>query len=140
MSNQLAYVATVLSVVGILLFLKHTVDSSSGQLGTRRNGPQTAPAEDTFRNTQAVSRRDCKHELQPPHLQEGSAKSAKTGVDYVFTTAVGYTPYQTRAFLKTFRKHNQVARIIVLVTPNQVRGSPVSAHALLGLTPVWRAA
>ena len=96
MSNQLAYVATMLSVVGILLFLKREVDSSSGKLGPRRGGPQTALAEDPFRNTQAVSQQDCKRELQPLHLQLGSVKTAKKGVDYVFTTAVGYTPYQTR--------------------------------------------
>ena len=128
MSNQLAYVATVLSMVGILLFLKHAVDSSSGQLRARRGGPQPAPAQDPFINTQAVSRQDCKREPQPPHLQLGSAKSAKKQVDYVFTTAVNYSPYQTRAFLKTFRKHNQEARIVVLVAPDQVRNAPLCSY------------
>ncbi|KAK9834876.1 hypothetical protein WJX81_005701 [Elliptochloris bilobata] len=117
MDNKLAYVATVLSVAGILLYLKHTIDSSGGQLRGGRGLAKSAPAADPFINTQAVSQQDCKLELLPPHL--ATAEGASKPADYVLTTAVGYTPYQTRAFLKTFRRHNQEARIVVLVAPDQ---------------------
>ena len=126
MGSKLACVAIVLSVVSILLVLKDTVDSSSSLLTARRGGPQSAPAADPFLNRQAVSRQDCKHKLQPRHLGSGSARSGQEPVDYVFTTAAGFTTYQTRAFLKTFQIHNMEARIVVLVAPDHVH--PLRIH------------
>ena len=125
MTSKVACVAIVLSVVSILLVLKDTVDVRSGQLKARRAGPQSAPAADPFLNRQAVSRQDCKHALQPRHLQVGSARSAQEPVDYVFTTAAGYTTYLTRAFLKTFRVNDKEARVVVLVAPDHVRPLPI---------------
>lgn len=128
MTGKLACVAIVLSVVSILLVLKDTVDSRSSQLKARRGGPQSAPAADPFLNRQAVSRQDCKHELQPRHLHFGSARSAQEPVDCVFTTAAGYTTYQTRAFLKTFRINNREARIVVLIAPDHVQSPSTRSH------------
>ena len=70
--------------------------------------------------TAAVSLRDCRHEQLPAYLQTGAAVAAKPA-DYLLTTAVGYKPYEMRAFLTTFRRHNQAARVVVLVAPEQVR-------------------
>ena len=70
--------------------------------------------------TAAVSLRDCKRKQLPEYLQAGAADVAQPA-DYLLTTAVGYKPYEMRAFLTTFRRHNQAARVIVLVAPDQVR-------------------
>ena len=36
------------------------------------------------------------------------------------TAASWYSPYKTRTFLRTFRGHNQAARILMFVDPIQV--------------------
>ena len=71
------------------------------------------------RLTHAVSQRDCRRDQQPAHLQ-GSSEATAELADYVFTTAVGYQPSLTRAFLATFRQHNKAARVVNLVSPDQV--------------------
>ena len=70
--------------------------------------------------TAAVTTRDCRREQLPLYLQTGAAVTDKPA-DYLLTTAVGYKPYEIRAFLTTFRRHNQAARAVVLVAPEQVR-------------------
>ena len=77
--------------------------------------PAAAPDATHFRNTQAVSQRDCKALPREP------ASGSSPPLDYLLTTAYSYTPYQTRAFLKSFRAHNQAARIVMLVSPGQAR-------------------
>lgn len=109
-----------LGVLCTLLYLEHKYSSypsgdSASSPGRLLKGTVT---KSHFVNTQTVSLHDCKRELLPPHLT--SIESTKEPVDYVLTTAYGYTPHVIRAFLKTFRKHNQAARIVILVNPDQV--------------------
>lgn len=68
---------------------------------------------------QAVSMRDCRREQLPAHLLAGSAAGGEPA-DYIFGAAVNYPPYNTRAFLTTLRQHNQAARVVLLVAPDQV--------------------
>ena len=70
--------------------------------------------------TTAVSLRDCRHEQLPDYMQPGAAAAAEP-VDYLLTVAVSYRPGEMRALFNTFRRHNQAARLIVLVGPDQVR-------------------
>ena len=67
-----------------------------------------------------VSLQDCKREQLPAYLYSGGATDAEP-VDFLLATAAGYKPYDMRAFLATFRKHNQAARVVMFVSPTQVR-------------------
>ena len=67
-----------------------------------------------------VSLQDCKREQLPAYLHSAGATDGEP-VDYLLATAAGYKPYDMRAFLATFRKHNQAARIVIFVSPTQVR-------------------
>ena len=78
--------------------------------------------------TAAVSLQDCRRGQLPEYLQAGAAAAAEPA-DYLLTTAVGYKPYEIRAFLTTFRRHNQAARAVVLVAPEQVRRRPACQTA-----------
>lgn len=70
--------------------------------------------------THPVSLQDCKREQLPAYLYSGGATDAEP-VDFLLATAAGYRPYDMRAFLATFRKHNQAARVVMFVSPTQVR-------------------
>lgn len=71
----------------------------------------------------SVSVQDCKHVQLPLHLT--SATTAAEPADYLFTAASGFTPYITRPLLRTFRQHNQAARVLVFLDGAQVRICPV---------------
>ena len=69
--------------------------------------------------TRPVTLQDCRQEQLPAHLLGGGATDTEP-TDYVLTAATDYKPYVMRAFLNSFRRHNDAARIVVLVSPNQV--------------------
>ena len=122
------FLAIIFAIVLLVLFLKSEFSSSSRKAsGTLRASPAEAAASaEHFANVSPVSRQECKRGLLPAHVAKEAGD--KQPADYVLSTAYGYSPYQMRAFFKTFRRHNQAARILVLVSPEQVRLR--SAHVL----------
>ena len=75
--------------------------------------------------TEAVSVRDCGRDQLPRHLREDAPTKP---ADFMMTTGYGYKPYQTRAFLTTFRRHNRDARVLIFVSPENVR-PPLNTHS-----------
>lgn len=66
-----------------------------------------------------VSHRDCP--LQPLRALQQAPGPAGLQVDVLIAAAFNYEPHTARAFLSTFRRHNQAARLILLVFPAQVQ-------------------
>ena len=99
--------------------LEGTAKSAVGTLHSRR---PPAP----HKITEAVSARDCRRDQLPRHLRETVPTEP---MDFLMTTGYGYKPYNTRAFLSTFRRHNREARVVVLLAPDQVRPVAVAADA-----------
>ena len=83
-----------------------------------------------------VSHRDCP--LQPLRALQQAAGRAGPPVDVLIVAAFSYEPHTARAFLSTFRRHNQAARLILLVFPVQVPSrtkSPFARPAALACLP-----
>ena len=84
--------------------------------------------------TRPLSLHGCRRDQLPAHLT--SAAAATEPADFLMTAASWYSPYKTRTFLRTFRKHNQAARILMFVDPIQVAQSCAakrSTHSLLAI-------
>ena len=65
-----------------------------------------------------VSHRDCP--LQPLRALQQAPGLAGPPADLLLAAAFNNEPHAARAFLSTFRQHNQAARLILLVFPAQV--------------------
>ena len=74
-----------------------------------------------------VSHRDCP--LQPLRALQQAPGPAGLPADVLMAAAFSYEPHMARAFLSTFRQHNQAARLILLVFPAQV---PSVGHPCCG--------
>lgn len=83
--------------------------------------------------TRPLSLHGCRRDQLPAHLT--SAAAATEPADVLMTAASWYSPYKTRTFLRTFREHNQAARILMFVDPIQVaqRCATKDTHSMLGI-------